>query len=61
MPNYNDYSKIYRCMTKVFKILTTHIRDVDTANNRGSTPISGHCEEINCSSPNLHEIIHLSD
>ena len=29
--------------------------------SRGSTPINEHCDEINCSSPNLQKTLHLSD
>ena len=33
----------------------------DDTIDRGSTPINGYCDEINCSSPNLQKTLHLSD
>ena len=32
MPSYDNKSKLYRLMTKILKILTSHRRDVDITN-----------------------------
>ena len=49
-------TKLYREYDSTDKSLKSLlIAAVDETYIRGSTPISGHCDEINCSSPNLQK------